>query len=118
MAKKVPIVINGLSTYCIYNYNITKSDDLDVKQSETGDEILYLYRRDVYSINVSIKCTASVGNTLDSYLTSSVVIPVTFWDMDKQVSRSMRVESYSYSCISMCGSEIWDVSLKLQESCR
>lgn len=116
--KKIPVTISGQPIYCVYSYSVTKSDDVDSKQSESGDEILYLYRRDVYSLELGFKCNATTGRTLDNAISVGVRISVTFQDMGQNVTRTMRVNSYSYSCLTLCGAEVWDISLSLQESCR
>ena len=41
-----------------------------------------------------------------------------FMDMGVQKSVIMRVADYSYSCITMCGTEIWDIQLTITESVR
>jgi hypothetical protein len=116
--KKIPVTISGQNIFCVYSYEVSKTDDVDSKQSETGDEILYLYRRDVYTLNMSFKCNAETGRIIDSAISSSVLIPVTFQDLGQTVSRTMRVNSYSYRCITLYGKEFWDISVSLQESCR
>lgn len=116
--KRAPITISGQPVYCVYAFKVTKSDDVDSKKSETGDEILYLYRRDVYSLDVSFKCNAATGRALDDAISANVRISVTFEDMGQSVTRTMRVTGYAYDCVTMCGSELWDISLSLAESCR
>jgi len=116
--KKTPLTIAGQPIYCVYSYDITKHDDIDSKQSETGDEILYLYRRNVYDLQLGFKCNATTGKTLDTAITSSVLLIVNFLEMGVEITRTMRVKSYSYNCITMYGTEFWDISLSLTESCR
>ena len=116
--KKIPIVISGVNISCVYSYQVTKSNDIDSQQSESGDEILYLYRTDVYALDVGFKCNSTIGRALDSALAVGVLISVTFQDMGQVITRTMRVDSYNYNCITLCGKEFWDISLSLKESCR
>lgn len=118
MATKTPIIISGYPIYCVYALSVSKVDDIDSKQSETGDEILYLYRRDVYTLDIGFKCNAETGRNLDNAISTGVQISVTFQDMGQTITRTMRVDNYSYQCITLCGAEIWDVKLNLKESCR
>lgn len=116
--KKTAITIAGVGITCVYSYSVTKSNDIDSAESESGDEILYLYRTDVYTLDVAFKCNADTGRALDTAISSSVLLQVAFEDMGQTISRIMRVTSYTYRCITLYGKEFWDISLNLKESAR
>lgn len=116
--KKTPVTIAGYKVYQVTSYDVTKYDDIDSKQSESGDEILYLYRRNVYKLALSFHCNATTGRAIDNAVSSNVLISVTFQDMGQTITRTMRIDNYSYSCVTLCNTEIWNISLNLTESCR
>ena len=118
MTNNPPLIIENLNIFCIYSLEVSKKDKISVNESESGDEILYLIRKNAYSLSVSFKCNAQTGTKIDEVVTGGTLLHVKFMDMGVQKSVIMRVADYSYSCITMCGAEIWDMKLALTESVR
>ena len=118
MINSPPITINNTGIYCVYALEIQKQDKISANESENGDEILYLIRKNAYSLSVSFKCNAQTGTKIDEVVTGGTLLHVKFMDMGVQKSVIMRVADYSYSCITMCGTEIWDIQLTITESVR
>lgn len=102
----------------MYALEIQKQDKISANESENGDEILYLIRKNNYTLKLSFKCNAVIGNQIDNAVTSNVLLTVKFVDKGTLKTATMRVTDYSYSCITMCGTEIWDIQLSLTESVR
>ena len=118
MINSPPITINNTEIYCVYALEIQKQDKISTNESESGDEILYLIRKNNYTLKMSFKCNALIGNQIDNAVTSNVLLAVKFVDKGMLKTATMRVTDYSYSCITMCGAEIWDIQLSLTESVR
>lgn len=118
MINSPPIIINNTEIYCVYALEIQKQDKISANESENGDEILYLIRKNNYTLKLSFKCNAVIGNQIDNAVTSNVLLTVKFVDKGTLKTATMRVTDYSYSCITMCGTEIWDIQLSLTESVR
>lgn len=116
MATKTPIIIAGYSIYCVYALDIQKYNDIDIKQAENGGEIMYLYATGLYKISTSFKTNATIGRAIEDAVSSNIVLSITFQDMGQTVTKNMRIDSFSYSCITLCNKEFWDIQLSLIET--
>lgn len=115
MSKKTPIKINGYPIYLVYAQNITKNDDIETHDSESGTKICYLYRKDVYTLDVSFKCNAEVGRYIDDAVSSAMWLSVTFAEVGQYVTKTMMATSRQYRCITLNGKEFWDMSVTFEE---
>mgnify|MGYP004659650595 CR=1 FL=1 len=115
MNKKTPIQIGNYPIYLVYAQSISKKDDIKVQDSENGTKIYYLYRKDVYTLDVSFKCNGDVGQYIDNAVSNSVQLSVTFAEVGKYVTKTMIATSRSYRCITLSGKEFWDMSVTFEE---
>ena len=115
MDKKTPIKIGDYPIYVVYAQNISKKDDIKTYDSECGTKICYLYRKDVYTLDVSFKCNADVGRYIDDAVSNSVVLSVTFAEVGRYVTKTMIATSRNYNCITLYGKEFWDMSVTFEE---
>ena len=115
MTKKTPIKIGNYEIYLVYAQSITKKDDIKLQDSESGTKICYLYRKDLYTLDVSFKCNGEIGSYIDNAVSNSVHLSVTFAEIGKYITKTMIATSRNYKCITLNGKEFWDMSVTLEE---
>lgn len=115
MSKKIPLKIGNYAIYVVYAQTISKKDDIKLQDSESGTKICYLYRKDLYTLDVSFKCNSDVGAYIDNAVSNSIQLSVTFAEIGKYLTKNMIATSRNYRCITLNGKEFWDMSVTLEE---
>jgi len=99
------------------SYNIDRQDILRTFEAENGDIKSYIIRKGRYSIDLKITCNGSFYSQLESILENDE-LTVIFTYANSEHTAYMMKKSYKTSCITMDSSELWSISLSLQESRR
>lgn len=101
-------------------YSITKSDlysDASGRSAESGDMILYLVRKNVYSIELEFVGTVSQARHIQSLLSGSDY-PVEFLDEDEYITRYMYASDRKLELLGTPNSRKYRLSFNLIETRR